>query len=144
MDLPSLCASCRRDPKWDDIWMRQVASGKSIDVSPTLHLIQLMRDERGNYHHLWQEYCINLWTVLKMLQDPHSFNLARAAMNVQFAQFLGVCLPRYFQTTVVKSVRLKLTSKAKTLSENTMILSPRSSWYLIRNWHAWNFFGFMQ
>ena len=35
-------------------------------------------------------------------------------------------------------------SSAYTLSEKTMILSPRSSWYLMRNWHAWNLLGFMQ
>ena len=32
---PSRCASCLREPKWEEIWMRQVASGRSIDVSPT-------------------------------------------------------------------------------------------------------------
>lgn len=32
---PSLWASCRREPPWDEIWMRTFASGRSNDVSPT-------------------------------------------------------------------------------------------------------------
>ena len=32
---PSLWASCRREPPWEEIWMRTFASGKSNDVSPT-------------------------------------------------------------------------------------------------------------
>mmetsp|Transcript_50309 Transcript_50309/g.126263 ORF Transcript_50309/g.126263 Transcript_50309/m.126263 type:complete len:306 (+) Transcript_50309:582-1499(+) len=33
--------------------------------------------------------------------------------------------------------------RANTLSLNTIILSPRSSWKRMRNWHIWNLVGFM-
>lgn len=33
--LPSLWASCLRDPPWEEIWIKTFASGKSNEVSPT-------------------------------------------------------------------------------------------------------------
>jgi hypothetical protein len=38
---PSLWASCRLEPPWDEIWMRTFASGRSNDVSPTYRIKQL-------------------------------------------------------------------------------------------------------
>lgn len=32
---PNRWASCLREPKCDEIWIKHVASGKSMDVSPT-------------------------------------------------------------------------------------------------------------
>ena len=33
---PSRCASCRLDPAWELIWMSTLASGMSMELSPTL------------------------------------------------------------------------------------------------------------
>ena len=33
---PRRCASCRRDPAWELIWMSTLASGMSMELSPTL------------------------------------------------------------------------------------------------------------
>ena len=102
------------------------------------------RSKTRQQAHLRKENGVNVRMMLKVLQNTHAFNLRGCAMDIQLPKLFRIVLHRLIQSTWQNSKILLRTSNAYTLSEKTMILSPRSSWYLIKNWHAWSLFGFMQ
>lgn len=87
--------------------MRHVASGKSIEVSPTYTNIKHMSaDERANSQsltHLGQENCVNLRAVLEPRQNPHALHLPRTTVNVQLPKALRVRL-RLLKLIYFKSI----------------------------------------
>ena len=63
-----------------------------MDVSPTCKRDQPYRLTAPKIIYLGQKYCVDMWAVLEMLQNPHSLHLTRAPVNVQLLQLLCVSL----------------------------------------------------
>ena len=61
--------------------MRQVASGKSMDVSPTYQTSVTFQLPTGIQADLGQEDCIQLWIVLEPRQDSHSLPFSRSTVD---------------------------------------------------------------
>lgn len=72
--------------------MRQVASGKSIDVSPTYHEIELRSNRESDQIHLGKKNCVDLWVVLKLVENPHPLDLTCSAMDERLAKAFCICL----------------------------------------------------
>ena len=76
--------------------MRQVASGKSMEVSPTYrsHGVGANAKKRGEEWrtHFGQENCIHERAMLEMGQNPHALDLTSGTMNVGFSQVFSICL----------------------------------------------------
>lgn len=92
---PKRCASWRREPKWDEIWMRHVASGKSIDVSPTLDK-KIVLTVQIYISHKRQARCTRIvllteGIVLEILKNSHSLDLSSPTMNVCLLELLCIC-----------------------------------------------------
>jgi hypothetical protein len=65
--------------------------------------------------------------MLKSRQDAKSLSFGCTSVDERFAQFLCVCLERT-SAEIPRLVRKQLTSRAYTLSEKTITLSPLVSW----------------
>lgn len=129
-----------RSPRADQWTYRQPAHGK--------HIIEYggatgasLTDRARERTHFRKEDSIHRGVVLEVLKDTHTFDLTRPTMNIKFAQFSCISLSEkthmrsvivvYFCTYdgigCVVPDGCELTSRAYTLSEKTIILSPRSS-----------------
>lgn len=75
--------------------MRHVASGKSIDVSPTCKVEEFSINPGGCVQYLayfGQENGIGQWVVLEVLQNANSFDLTSVTTDERFSKLARVGL----------------------------------------------------
>ena len=88
-------------------------------------------DINGCISHFGKKNCVDQRTVAKVLDNPRSLGWRSSTINKLSFKFSGVVL-MWKMNIYIKQKNIKegingLTFKANTLSENTIILSPRPS-----------------